>query len=430
MVRSALHPIGQIHGATLTVLCRTQPRIRGQTREQPRVDLANSEQQRQCVSRRAYVIAKGAGISGLIPRQPHWIVGDEQLAQAHALVQFGVSQVMQHLPDTPCAFGGATVQAITVTCIGVGEHRHQLIEVIGVRRQGGDSTIVCEYLRGSEIIAHDHDVSGQVPYLHHMAEPVYAPIILGAKTTFKLLNLKLDVRGSDHIPRTGGAVLACNHIGYLDFVFAGLGAHPAKRYVRFMAKDAIFKHRVGGPLMRGMKHISVDREAGAGSFSAATTAIEAGEIVGIFPEATGSRSFELKEFKYGAARLAATSGVPLIPCIVWGTQRILVKGRKADFKRGKAISVMVGEPLHPNNDDNMADVTADLKAIMSVMLEETIAAYPQRPVDDADRWWMPKRLGGTAPTLEEAAVFEKEERMARIAARKAAKAAEAATPTK
>ena len=64
---------------------------------------------------------------------------------------------------------------------------------------------------------------------------------------------------SEHVPRTGGAVMAINHVGYLDFTFAGLAAQPAGRLVRFMAKKEVFDHRVSGPLMRGMKHIPVDR---------------------------------------------------------------------------------------------------------------------------------------------------------------------------
>ena len=63
--------------------------------------------------------------------------------------------------------------------------------------------------------------------------------------------------------------MAINHTGYLDFTFAGLAAVPAKRLVRFMAKDEIFGHPVAGPLMRGMHHIPVDREAGAASLAAA-----------------------------------------------------------------------------------------------------------------------------------------------------------------
>ena len=55
--------------------------------------------------------------------------------------------------------------------------------------------------------------------------------------------------------------MAINHIGYLDFTFAGLAARKSGRLVRFMAKQEVFGHRIAGPLMRGMRHIPVDRAA-------------------------------------------------------------------------------------------------------------------------------------------------------------------------
>ena len=70
-------------------------------------------------------------------------------------------------------------------------------------------------------------------------------------------------------------------------------------------------------------------------------------MVGIFPEATISRSFEVKELKSGAARIAAEAGVPLIPVMLWGTQRLMTKDHPRDFSRGKTIGIRVGEPMYP-----------------------------------------------------------------------------------
>src|SRR5947209_9669800 len=102
-----------------------------------------------------------------------------------------------------------------------------------------------------------------------MAEPVYRPVIGFARLVFAGLGLKFDITGSEHVPATGGGVVAINHTGYLDFALAGLAFRPRKRMVRFMAKKEVFDHPVSGPLMRGMKHIPVDREAGAGSYQTA-----------------------------------------------------------------------------------------------------------------------------------------------------------------
>src|SRR3990170_8054847 len=102
-----------------------------------------------------------------------------------------------------------------------------------------------------------------------------------------------------------------------------------------MAKDEVFTHRLSGPLMRGMHHIPVDRDAGAGSYRNAVEALREGEIVGVFPEATISRSFELKDFKAGAVRMAAEAGVPVLPTVIWGSQRVWTKGHQKRLGRTK-----------------------------------------------------------------------------------------------
>ena len=253
-----------------------------------------------------------------------------------------------------------------------------------------------------------------------MVEPVYTPVVAFAKTVFLGLGIKFDITGTEHVPTSGGAVLAMNHIGYLDFALCGLAFQPAKRLVRFMAKKEVFDHRLSGPLMRGMKHIPVDREAGGGAFQAAVEACRKGEIVGVFPEATISQSFELKEFKHGAARMALEAGVPLIPMVLWGSQRIMSKGHGRDFRRGKNISMAVGEPFTPAPGSNPTAVTADLKARMSLLLDEVRASYAGSPGGPDDTWWLPASLGGTAPTLEQAEAEDAQVRADR-AARRAAK---------
>ena len=162
--------------------------------------------------------------------------------------------------------------------------------------------------------------------------------------------LRFTVTGVQNLPTTGGAVVAINHTSYFDFTFAGLPAYDQGlgRKVRFMAKKEVFDHKIGGPLMRGMRHIPVDRGSGADSFDAACQALKNGELVGVYPEATISRSFELKEFKSGAARMAIAAGVPIVPHIVWGAQRIWTKDHPRRMWRPKVpISVAVGEPIMP-----------------------------------------------------------------------------------
>ena len=249
-----------------------------------------------------------------------------------------------------------------------------------------------------------------------MVDIVYPPVIVSALAWFKVLGLKFDVVGTEHIPKQGGAVLASNHVSYLDFIFVGVGTYP-KRLVRFMAKDSVFEHKVSGPLMRGMKHIPVDRDSGAGSFDAALDALRSGEIVGVFPEATISRSFLIKDLKSGAARLAADADVPLIPMVTFGGQRNLSKGTPRSIRRGNTIAITIGKPMYPRAGDDPQEVTAQLRRRLSALLETTIARYPDLPRDEGDRFWMPATHGGTAPSLKQAQ-REDEEAAARRRARK------------
>lgn len=228
-----------------------------------------------------------------------------------------------------------------------------------------------------------------------MAELVYPPVIGFAKLFWRYLGLKISVTGQENVPTEGGAIIAINHVGYLDFALAGTALLPSKRYVRFMAKKEIFDNKIAGPLMRGMHHISVDRSAGSSSFVAAMRALRAGEFIGIFPEGTISTSFEIKEIKSGAVRLAMGAGVPIIPVIIWGSQRIWTKGVPRNLKRAKVpISIAIGKPILFNKEDDVEQAEIALRATMISMLHETQENYPD---GHSGQWWAPLRLGGTAP---------------------------------
>lgn len=248
-----------------------------------------------------------------------------------------------------------------------------------------------------------------------MRDISYPPIIGTAKMLFRMLGLRFQMGGTEHVPRSGGALLAFNHVSYIDFILGGLAAQPSRRLVRFMAKREVFDHSVAGPVMRSMHHISVDRADGAGSMDEALRYLQAGEVVGIFPEATISRSFEVKELKTGAARIAAQAGVPLIPVALWGTQRLMTKDHPRDLSRGKTIGIRVGAPMYPTGEDPAAD-TLELHDRLSALVGEAIEAYPSEEQPPGS-WWLPAARGGTAPTPERAAVLDAEEKAARAARR-------------
>lgn len=248
-------------------------------------------------------------------------------------------------------------------------------------------------------------------------EPVYRPVIGIALSLFKVMKWRVMASGTGNIPSSGGAVIATNHIGYLDFVFVGYGARASGRLVRFMAKQEIFKHPVAGPLMKGMKHIPADRFGQAGiAIQRSIEAAKKGEVVGMFPEGTIARSFVPAEGKTGAARIAMEAGVPLIPGAVWGSQRILTKGRPKNFQRNVAITVDYGAPIDHSPGDDPRVVTKELMERISNLTDFASKRYPQRPSGPEDMWWLPSHLGGSAPTVEESLALsaqEKAERRAR-----------------
>src|SRR5512139_576951 len=243
-----------------------------------------------------------------------------------------------------------------------------------------------------------------------MSEFVYPPVIAAIRGLFRALDLRFHMEGTENIPLSGGAVLVSNHVSYLDFIFAGLGARPSKRLVRFMAKKEVFDHKISGPLMRGMHHIPVDRNAGASSYRAALNALKDGEIIGVFAEATISRSFTVKDIKSGAVRMAASTGVPMIPVAVWGGQRLWTKGRPRNlFQRKVPITILVGEPMYPKRGDDLNKLTEELRARMIELVDKAQREYPDKPSGPDDAWWQPAYLGGSAPTREEAAEMERKE---------------------
>jgi 1-acyl-sn-glycerol-3-phosphate acyltransferase len=253
-----------------------------------------------------------------------------------------------------------------------------------------------------------------------MRDISYPIVIAAARTWFKLGDIDIRMTGMENIPEHGGVLLAVNHLSFVDYVMAGFPGVERGRLTRFMAKKEVFDHPVGGPVMRSFNHIAIDRGSGQGGIDEAVRYLHNGECVGIFPEGTISRSLELQPLKTGTVRIAQAAGVPLVPIVLWGTQRFLTKGKPRDFKRHKTVGIEIGEALHPTPEDNANAVTKELQATMEAMLERLILAHPAAEQPPGS-WWLPARFGGSAPTLDEAAAMYAEERRLR-AERKAKKA--------
>jgi 1-acyl-sn-glycerol-3-phosphate acyltransferase len=147
-----------------------------------------------------------------------------------------------------------------------------------------------------------------------------------------------------------------------------------------------------------MRHIPVDRRAGAASMRHAVTALQAGELVGVFPEATIHPHFCLAPFKTGAARMAIEAHVPVIPLVLWGSQRLLTKGQPRNLRaaRHTPISITVGRPVLADELGDTATGTKLLSTVMGDLLDDAQRRYPPPAPGEPD-WWQPAHLGGSAP---------------------------------
>lgn len=183
--------------------------------------------------------------------------------------------------------------------------------------------------------------------------------------------LQMRLSGEENIPDDGGAVLVCNHTGYMDFLFGAFIAYRKKRLVRFLAKASIFSTPGVGALLRAMGHVPVDRIDGKESLRKAVELAEAGELVGVFSEGTISRSFEIRSMKTGASRIAFEAGVPVVPQVMFGSQRLWTKGHKKNLGRTKTpVFITALEPYYPTGDPESD--TAEIRRRMQEALEGTL----------------------------------------------------------
>jgi 1-acyl-sn-glycerol-3-phosphate acyltransferase len=231
----------------------------------------------------------------------------------------------------------------------------------------------------------------------------YTTIAAGFRLGWRALALDVRTFDHEHIPRHGPAILASNHVGYLDFSFIALAPPEPRRQVRYLARHDIWNNRLVGWAMTTMGQIPVDVHGDpAPALEVAAQRLREGEVIGLHPEGTISPSFVPRRGRTGAVRLARATGAPIVPVAVWGSHRLLTKWRPARLSRHVAVTVRYGAPYHPT-DGSLEEATAELMGRIGALLAESQARYPQRPgPEPGDDWWIPAHRGGSAPTPEEA----------------------------
>ena len=207
--------------------------------------------------------------------------------------------------------------------------------------------------------------------------------------------MKRDWHGHEHIPRSGGVIVAANHLSYADWAAMALFIHEAGRYPAFLIKSSAFNVKGVGPFLRAAGQFPVNRGAtdAALVLNDAERGLAHGECLIFYPEGTATRDPELWPMvaKTGVARLALTTGVPVIPVAQWGTQDILPYGtRKLSVIPRHMVTMQAGPPVdlsayegEPLNRDVLraatATIMADITGLLARLREQAPPAVPYDP---------------------------------------------------
>jgi 1-acyl-sn-glycerol-3-phosphate acyltransferase len=159
-----------------------------------------------------------------------------------------------------------------------------------------------------------------------------------------------DWRGAEHLPRSGGVVVCANHLSHIDPLTLAHFLLDAGRPPYFLAKDELFRTPVVGHVLRGAEQIPVRRGTGdaARALAAAVQAVREGRCVAIYPESTLTRDPALWPMpgKSGAARIALTTGCPVIPVAQWGPQDILFPySKRPHLVPRRTVHELAGPPV-------------------------------------------------------------------------------------
>lgn len=245
------------------------------------------------------------------------------------------------------------------------------------------------------------DVPSGVPKFAGL-EPQRALLLLAQPQLFPWV--RFDVRGAEKVPRHGPGILVANHRSYFDPIAIGFLLARVGRPVRFLGKREVFDAPIVGDLVTALGGIPVDRGSGSEEpLQAAQDALAAGELVAVMPQGTiprGPAFFDpVLKGRWGAARLAAASGAPVIPVGLWGTEKVWPRSSRTPdvtkILRAPRVRVTVGDPMVLTGEDVEAD-TSEMMAAISALLpaqarlpyhpsrEELALTYPDGVIPDED----------------------------------------------
>jgi putative phosphoserine phosphatase/1-acylglycerol-3-phosphate O-acyltransferase len=190
---------------------------------------------------------------------------------------------------------------------------------------------------------------------------------------------RFHIEGVEHIPAEGGAIICCNHRSYFDPIAMGFAFAKRGRPVRFLGKKEVFDAPVVGDVARAMGGIRVERGTGSDEpLHAAEAALRAGELVAILPQGTiprGRAFFDpTLRGRWGAARLSASTGAPVVPLGVWGTEKVWPRNAKVPNMLNvfdpPLVTVRVGKSFRLDHDDPEVDTERIMAAIVDLLPPE------------------------------------------------------------
>lgn len=194
--------------------------------------------------------------------------------------------------------------------------------------------------------------------------------------------------GLEHIPPTGGAIVACNHLSYLDPLGNAYAAIKAGRRPRFLAKDDLFTIPVVGSALRGAHQIPVNRRSGQqASLVEGVAALRAGELLMIYPEGTVTTrpDWMPMEARTGVVRLALDAGAPIVPMASWGSQEVWQKSGRGSLRFGRPVWIKAGPPIDlrgredaREDRESLRGLTAEVMDAIGILVRDLSDRYPAR----------------------------------------------------